>query len=319
MCANHVRTQVGSSGETGVFTANLNDVPFPPGAVVDSTNYRTGMASLDTSRTDMLFYPLNPTDYGSASISNNLGVFDVTTGTGPYSYLIDTSTSTSYGMPSDGGVGMGVNGQSIFPIYNNNAGYTPAKCEVDSCNEHVGQGGGQPHFHGDMFGAKCLYSQTNYSGGSASSHPPIVGFAADGVPIIPRPHPRPCPCASLPPRRAPVLTDGLPCMPSLARVDSRGRRPPDLWPLPILECSGLRCATPGRLWGAQAHKHHRCGRARQQPGHLPLSHPGLRRYVPIGGAVYGRRSLHGVHHRTLPVLHRKCGPERRVLCTDGDD
>ena len=32
--------------------------------------------------------------------------------------------------------------QMIFPIYNDQAGYTPAKCEVDSCNEHVGQGGG---------------------------------------------------------------------------------------------------------------------------------------------------------------------------------
>ena len=30
------------------------------------------------------------------------------------------------------------------------------KCEVDACNEHVGQGGGQPHFHGDSFG--CQYT-----------------------------------------------------------------------------------------------------------------------------------------------------------------
>eukprot|EP00933_Yihiella_yeosuensis_P068701 TRINITY_DN7462_c0_g1_i1.p1 TRINITY_DN7462_c0_g1~~TRINITY_DN7462_c0_g1_i1.p1 ORF type:complete len:468 (+),score=104.16 TRINITY_DN7462_c0_g1_i1:167-1405(+) len=84
---------------------------------------------------------------------------------------------------------MAVNGQSIFPIYNNNAKYTPEKCEVDSCSNHVGQGGGQPHFHGDPFGDqdssgsspdKCLYGPSNYSGSSKSSHPPIIGFAHDG-------------------------------------------------------------------------------------------------------------------------------------------
>ena len=57
---------------------------------------------------------------------------------------------------------------SIFPIYNNRAVYTPQQCEVDSCNEHVGQGGGQPHLHGDPFGdeapTKCLYGPSNYTG-----------------------------------------------------------------------------------------------------------------------------------------------------------
>lgn len=57
---------------------------------------------------------------------------------------------------------------------------TSAECEVDSCQEHVGQGGGQPHWHGDPFGAKCMYSQSNYSSGNAASHPPVIGFAFDG-------------------------------------------------------------------------------------------------------------------------------------------
>lgn len=83
---------------------------------------------------------------------------------------------------------MAVNGQSIFPVYNNNAGYTPDKCEVDSCQEHVGQGGGQPHFHGDPFGDEdsdspspdtCLYGPSDYTNGPAG-HPPVIGFAFDG-------------------------------------------------------------------------------------------------------------------------------------------
>jgi hypothetical protein len=31
----------------------------------------------------------------------------------------------------------------MFPVWNNRASATPQWCEVDSCNEHVGGGGGQ--------------------------------------------------------------------------------------------------------------------------------------------------------------------------------
>ena len=58
---------------------------------------------------------------------------------------------------------------------------------MDSCNEHVGQGGGQPHLHGDPFGdeapTKCLYGPSNYTGDQygETGHPPLVGFGADGI------------------------------------------------------------------------------------------------------------------------------------------
>ena len=45
---------------------------------------------------------------------------------------------------------------------------------VDTCNEHVGGGGGQPHLHGDPFGSWCLYSAANYS--SSTVHPPQVAY-----------------------------------------------------------------------------------------------------------------------------------------------
>lgn len=175
---------VSSSGEPSVFTPNLNDVPFPPGK--SGTTFRTGMATPDTTRSDVLYFPLSVTDLSTSSGTNNQNVFDVQSGAGKYSYLIDGSNV--FGVPSDDGIAMAVNGQAMFPIYNNNAQYTPEKCEVDSCSNHVGQGGGQPHFHGDPFGDQdasgespdyCLYGPSNYSSG-ASGHPPVIGFAYDG-------------------------------------------------------------------------------------------------------------------------------------------
>ena len=69
-------------------------------------------------------------------------------------------------------------------MWNNNGGWTPEKCEVDNCNQHVGQGGGQPHLHGDPFGPTCLYSASNYS--ALDAHPPQIGWANDGLYIYGR-------------------------------------------------------------------------------------------------------------------------------------
>jgi hypothetical protein len=75
-------------------------------------------------------------------------------------------------------------------MFNNRGSYTPENCEVDACNEHVGQGGGQPHLHGDPFGPTCLYSKANYTNVAgafdATVHPPLVGFSLDGYPIYGR-------------------------------------------------------------------------------------------------------------------------------------
>ena len=220
---------VQSDGTPGnVFTPNMNDTPFPPGGSCDGSTCRTGMDTLDTSKSDTIYFPLNVEDLSTSTATNNIGVFDCGANGGsgtpatdasgstcqnPLTHLYDPSTSTSFGIPADAGIGMGVNGQSIFPVCessltlshrrspppiadtfcpipadNNHAGYTPDKCEVDSCQEHVGQGGGQPHFHGDPFGDqdssssspnKCLYGPSNYTSG-VTGHPPLIGFAFDG-------------------------------------------------------------------------------------------------------------------------------------------
>ena len=161
-----------SDGSASLWKPNLDDVPFPPGG---GSSQRTGMGSLDMTRADTLYYPLSVSDLTTSTGSNNVNVWDSA------SYLTDTS-GNSFGLPADAGIGMGINGQDIFPVYNNRFEYTPAKCEVDSCNEHVGQGGGQPHWHGDPFSDEkeytCLYGPSNYT--SSESHPPVIGFANDG-------------------------------------------------------------------------------------------------------------------------------------------
>jgi hypothetical protein len=58
----------------------------------------------------------------------------------------DSSSSigaTAYGLPNGAGVGTMVNGIANWVTQNDQGEWTPGICEVDSCNQHVGQGGGQ--------------------------------------------------------------------------------------------------------------------------------------------------------------------------------
>ena len=123
---------VQSDGTPGnVFTPNMNDTPFPPGGSCDGSTCRTGMDTLDTSKSDTIYFPLNVEDLSTSTATNNIGVFDCGANGGsgtpatdasgstcqnPLTHLYDPSTSTSFGIPADAGIGMGVNGQSIFPV-----------------------------------------------------------------------------------------------------------------------------------------------------------------------------------------------------------
>lgn len=97
-----------------------------------------------------------------------------------------------YGLPSAGSTGVSIGGEDVFPVFSDQVVLTPESCEVDSCNEHVGQGGGGPHLHGDPFhqtAGKCLYSPEDYvldGVQNVEAHPPLVGFALDGPSIYGR-------------------------------------------------------------------------------------------------------------------------------------
>jgi len=174
------------------WTPYLDDAKTPPGGT-DTVNgaCRTRTASI-TASSAIWKIPLSVTKLSTDSGTvNNIGAFDGagdSLASGLVGYLVNTSdTSIYYGLNARGAAGFTVGGQEIFPVYNNRAQYTPQDCEVDACNEHVGQGGGQPHLHGDPFHSTdgtCLYGPANYT--SDSAHPPLWGFSLDGYNIYGR-------------------------------------------------------------------------------------------------------------------------------------
>ena len=78
---------------------------------------------------------------------------------------------------------MAINGQNQFPVMNNQGGLTFPSCETDMCNAHAGAGFDY-HYHGDPYGPQCLYSCANYT--TLTSHPPLIGYGFDGIPIFGR-------------------------------------------------------------------------------------------------------------------------------------
>ena len=83
-------------------------------------------------------------------------------------------------LPKSGPVAITVTGAPIFPPYNDQSELTWTSCEMDKCNAHVGQGFDY-HYHGDPYSnspGTCMYSPSDYA--STVSHPPLIGFSADG-------------------------------------------------------------------------------------------------------------------------------------------
>jgi len=177
-------------------TPYLNDQRNPPGS---SSGRRgagdvcvTRMSSV-TSQSQMYKIPLNPTALTTPSPTNNVGAFDyagdsniaapgststtAVVGNGK-AYMVDTVNGLSYGLDTRGPVGVAVDGQEIYPIWNNRGTHNVEECNVDACNQHVGAGGGQPHLHGDPFSSTdgvCLYGPGVKT---AYSMPAEIPFAA---------------------------------------------------------------------------------------------------------------------------------------------
>uniref|UniRef100_A0A6U2AEM6 YHYH domain-containing protein n=1 Tax=Hemiselmis andersenii TaxID=464988 RepID=A0A6U2AEM6_HEMAN len=137
----------------------LKDIPLPPGG---DGKCRVRSAS---AQRNVYKIPLNPVKRtsGSNTVVNPLpGV---------------------PGMPSAGAIGVAISGVPIFPNYNNRGLPAWVSCELDRCSAHSGRGDDY-HYHGDPFGAKCLYSEADYF--SDTAHPPLVGISLDGYMIYGR-------------------------------------------------------------------------------------------------------------------------------------
>ena len=185
------------TGATG-FTTNMADISQAPGGTyypdgTTATDCVTSEVTVSSPKMETTAIPLKTGDYrytllDTALGSNNFDTFSGGAGDGNTKYLCDTDAEGCFGLPSWTGVGVSTTGQSIYPLYSNVVRITLDACEVDSCNEHVGQGGGQPHLHGDPFHASdtmCHYGPANYTDGT-DGHPPVIGFAYDGPTIYGR-------------------------------------------------------------------------------------------------------------------------------------
>ena len=175
---------------TGGWTPWLADIPNPPGGGEDHDRTdqtdtgifcQTGMESL-YEEYGIYKFPLTTHQLATDDYTNNLNLMSFPNGcnrNNPGSHMCERAgAGHDYGHPVRGPIGLTITGLEIFPVYNNMGYLEPQKCSVDSCNNHVGAGGGQPHIHGDPFGAWCLYDLDNYT--STNHHPPQTGWIFDG-------------------------------------------------------------------------------------------------------------------------------------------
>ena len=175
---------------TGGFTPWLTDIPNPPGGGEDHDRTdqtdtgifcQTGPESL-YEEYGIYKFPLTTHQLATSDYTNNLNLESFPNGchrNNPGSHMCERAGSGhDYGHPVRGPIGITITGMEIFPVYNNMGYLEPQKCEVDSCNAHVGAGGGQTHIHGDPFGSWCMYDIDNYT--SVNHHPPQIGWFFDG-------------------------------------------------------------------------------------------------------------------------------------------
>jgi len=182
------------------YEMNMDDIPQPPGGTNSATGAAcvTGDVTVSSLKLEVNAFPLIGTYslLSTAAVTNNMASFPngaQAAGSSDVGRYFSNTGFGAFGLPADSGIGITVFGQSIYPTYSNTGQVTLDSCEVDSCNEHVGQGGGQPHLHGDPFSAtdgKCLYSPQNYTDSAGNQdntvHPPLIGFSYDGPMIYGR-------------------------------------------------------------------------------------------------------------------------------------
>lgn len=153
----------------------LDKIQRPPGGGTGAYESQCVTRSMVTQQ--MVYkIPLRPVALSTASgLVNNVASF---TGN-----MLPANSGAA--LPVAGPASVTVTGTALFPPQNNNGEMSWTSCEMDLCNAHVGRGFDY-HYHGDPFGSSCMYSQANYTGGSARAHPPLIGYGLDGFPLYGR-------------------------------------------------------------------------------------------------------------------------------------
>jgi len=106
--------------------------------------------------------------------------------------ILRTISYNNYNYTAISGIGVIIDGVSLYPVLNNTLTTAQKNAEVTNIGIHVGQGMGL-HYHADGYGAKynsssgvnnttnnlCLYNDADYT--AKTKHPPLIGFGLDGI------------------------------------------------------------------------------------------------------------------------------------------
>ena len=99
------------------------------------------------------------------------------------SRIITSLNYNNYNYASISGIGVIIDGVSLYPVLNNTLTTAHKSSEITSTGIHVGQGMGL-HYHANGYSAKsttnnlCLYNDNDYTN---RYHPPLIGFGLDGI------------------------------------------------------------------------------------------------------------------------------------------
>lgn len=158
----------------------LIDVARPPGDGEGAGYEEQSITRNGILEVKLVKIPLK--DYG---LIDNLEDNDLS----PYGSLasdlqLDASEYDVYNYAGTASNGIAIDGVVIYPAYNNNLRFAAVDAEITSTGIHVGRGMGL-HYHADGHGYNGnglnLYNYTDYDG---QDHPPIIGFAYDGIALF---------------------------------------------------------------------------------------------------------------------------------------
>jgi hypothetical protein len=167
----------------------LQDIPVPPAAGSNVAN--VGMTRFANLSNQTIRIPMR--DYGHVTLANQT-IFNAVGITGFTTNLCKDKASTclnvnkadAYNWASSNENGISYDGAQLFPLLNASNNPSNWKAELSAYGCHIGQGGGGPHCHADGFvtgqtNRVGLYNDADYEG---KTHPPLIGFAYDGVALF---------------------------------------------------------------------------------------------------------------------------------------
>jgi hypothetical protein len=154
-----------------------------------------GVSRYVSSTTEILAYDnINNNDMHNSTLADNFIIYPDENGnwSNPDNErIIRTMSYNNYNYTAISGIGVIIDGVSLYPVLNNTLTTAQKSAEVTNIGIHVGQGMGL-HYHADGYGAKynsssgvnnttnnlCLYNDADYV---SKKHPPLIGFGLDGI------------------------------------------------------------------------------------------------------------------------------------------